>query len=357
MSENSKIEWTDHTFNPWSGCTKVSPGCLHCYAETLDKRHLREKVDHWGKGAPRLPSTEGNWRQPLRWNEAAGLCKCGSGLQASALHDCSAGRYDVPYFTKQRRAKVFCASLADWLDEEVPIEWLARLLALIHATPNLDWLLLTKRPGNWHDRVRAACDWFIVARPEDKSLDWAWHWLQNFDPANVWIGTTVEDQARAEERIPALLEIPASVRFLSCEPLLGPVDIAAGLPIERHVTGDAGIDWVIAGGESGPGARPMHPQWARALRDQCGGASVPFLFKQWGECVPWEFDETQFNNVIYSQHGRELWNEAAPRDPCNLPKGWDAFWFEQGDITLHQRVGKHAAGRLLDGVEHHAFPA
>jgi protein gp37 len=359
MSANSKIEWTDHTFNPVKGCTKVSPGCAHCYAERYDQRHLVEKVSHWGKGAPRLLASEAMWREPLKWNRAAHLCDlCGESYPEPVECLCSGQRVAT------RRARVFCASHADWLDEEWPIEVLARLLALIHATPNLDWLLLTKRPENWLDRMTDALgtlDEFHSGHPLFDFRCWLNQWIFNLTsrtvgstgaPANVWIGTTVEDQVRADERIPALLAIPARVRFLSCEPLLGPVDIAAGLPIERHVTGDAGIDWVIAGGESGPGARPMHPQCARDLRDQCAGAGVPFLFKQWGEWLPgeehftgpeWKFqDESIVDSHFF------------PADLTNgTAQGWD---YDLESTVVWRRVGKHAAGRLLDGIEHHAFP-
>lgn len=259
--ENSKIEWTHHTFNPWIGCTKVSPGCLNCYAETLmDKRHGRVK---WGKGQPRSRTGPDNWRKPRQWNKAA---------------DGAA-----------ERPRVFCASLADWLDDEVPIEWLADLLTLIRDTPHLDWLLLTKRPENWRGRLKE------VRSHSLKSSNFELHgfihnWLDRFDllpPPNVWVGTSVEDQQRADERIPELLKIPARVRFLSCEPLLGAVEFSNVTKRSdwRQVIGKPaleGIHWVIAGGESGPGARPMAPEWARSLRDQCVAAGVAFHFKQWG---------------------------------------------------------------------------
>lgn len=157
---------------------------------------------------------------------------------------------------------MFCASLADWLDDEVPIEWLSDLLALINDTPNLDWLLLTKRPQNFASRVSAATGW------ETENLQC---------PENVWIGTTVEDQKRANERIPQLLEIPASVRFLSCEPLLEKVDLSAKAPLLRNF-----IDWVIVGGESGPGHRPFDPDWARSIQADCRTGEVSFFMKQMG---------------------------------------------------------------------------
>ena len=261
MAENSKIEWCDHTFNPWIGCTKVSAGCANCYAEAMMDSRLKRVI--WGKGNPRKRTGEANWKKPLKWDSDAG--KSG------------------------KRPRVFCASLADWLDDEVPISWLADLLDLIRSTPNLDWLLLTKRLENWTDRIMAVMahveghsnteeDWRRVENscPDTDLGYWLNEWFMN-PPSNVWIGTSVENQETADKRIPELLKIPAKVRFLSCEPLLGPVDLmdAQGYWVAPLV------DWVICGGESGPKARPMHPDWARSLRDQCRAADVPVFFKQW----------------------------------------------------------------------------
>lgn len=242
--ENSKIEWTHHTFNPWIGCTKVSPGCKHCYAETLmDTRYGRVK---WGAGQPRSFTKEDNWKKPEQWNKAA---------EGAA-----------------ERPRVFCASLADWLDDEVPIEWLADLLGLIDKTPNLDWLLLTKRPGNWRKRLAAISGCYNLDTPSGKAA-WGfgaeWY-LGEKAPANVWIGTSAEDQTRWDERMPLLMNIPARVRFVSAEPLLGPV-----------IMGELRPDWLIVGGESGQGARPMEAEWAEALCNQCDGRTA-FHFKQWG---------------------------------------------------------------------------
>lgn len=275
MGAETAIEWADHTFNPWIGCTKVSPGCTNCYAETLmDKRYGRVR---WGKGQPRSRTASSNWRQPLAWNRAA--------EKAGAT------------------ARVFCASLADWLDPEVPAEWLADLLVLVAATPHLTWMLLTKRPERWASRIGAALDMASVdeldggtcedgiQREADPWVRMAVAWRGGAPPSNVWVGTTVEDQERADQRIPALLEIPARVRFLSCEPLLERVDLADVAGASTDEPGGPrfvlpGIHWVICGGESGPGARPMHPDWARSLRDQCQAAGVPFHFKQWGAWCP-----------------------------------------------------------------------
>lgn len=260
--KNTRIEWADHTFNPWTGCQKVSPACEHCYAESWAKR---SGIVEWGPGKPRRRTRPDLWRGPLRWDRDA---------EARGI-----------------RPRVFTVSLGDWLDPEVPIDWLADFLALVGATPNLDWLLLTKRPHLFTSRIgRVACR-------DGLGAGLAARWIEGRAPSNVWVGTTVENQRYANERMPQLFKIPAVVQFLSCEPLLGPVDLFAGCFGDRAVARDSdepvrfginhaglrfGVDWVIAGGESGQKPRPMNPDWVRSIRDQCRAARVPFLFKQWG---------------------------------------------------------------------------
>jgi len=224
MAENSAIEWCDHTFNPWIGCTKVSPACDNCYAER-DMDHRFGRVT-WGPGQRRSRTTVQNWYKPRRWNrEAAGA--------------------DV-------RPKVFCASLADVFDVEVPEEWVDDLFNLIRDTPNLDWLLLTKRP-------QVAKTWFKNTRH---------YW------PNVWLGTTVENQDMASARLPHLFKTNnVAKKFLSMEPLLEHVDIEY-----YGIIGE--LDWVIVGGESGPNWRPMEPSWAELIKDQCHRAGVSFFMKQ-----------------------------------------------------------------------------
>lgn len=340
MGENSKIEWTDHTWNAWRGCTKVSPGCQNCYAEALS---LRFGLGEYKRGVPRIRTSAANWKKPIRWNNSGLWCEGCGGQKGIVGHE-----------HKFRRPRVFCASLSDWLDDEVPIEWLADLLKLIHDTPNLDWLLLTKRPENWHERLRGAMNHWSNHDAKNQTWmfedawSWASRWLNSTPPANVWIGTTVEDQQRADERIPEVLKIPARVRFLSCEPLLSAVDLSTWLhcpscgytrkdcseQLDHHLCkgpGPAGIHQVIAGGESGPKARPMHPQWARSLRDQCADASVPFFFKQWGEWLP----SDQY------EEGKDYYEKSQ-------------WTFDPN--TVAWQVGKKAAGRLLDGREHNEFP-
>ena len=282
MPAETKIEWTDHSWSPWRGCTKVSPGCANCYAESLSERFNRKDSDlptwgGWGKGKPRVLAK--NWGDPVKWNKAA---------DAEQEMRMAYGKGNPPY---AKTSFTVFPSLCDWLDEEVPIEWLARFLKLIYDTPNLTWLLLTKRPENFRNRLlkSMAGNW---ADPLDLT-DRIHAWIDGSRiPRNVWVGTSVEDQPRADERIPALIEIPAVGRFLSVEPMIGPVDLrlfsrAFGFP--KHITADGraigmpqGIHWVIVGGESGPGARPCNVEWVRSIVNQCAGASVPCFVKQLG---------------------------------------------------------------------------
>lgn len=510
MGANTKIEWAHHTFNPWIGCTKVSAACDHCYAEDWDKRY--EGGQHWGAGAPRRLTSAANWRKPLAWNRQAAKA--------------------------DTRPRVFCASLADVFDSEVPDAWRDRLFALIALTPHLDWLLLTKRPqvarkylsdpdkprrvdtlkhvilagrlSEIHapERMAEAADWpgyFVTSKgrvlsdktnagtrgdarhelkpqigaggharvtlyagdveqrelvhrlvldtfdrsardgeqgchidgdPENNAL-WNLRWgdqsanwedskrhgtrrryskltIEDVDQIrqrlaagesayaiapdfgvsdtqirniatgrqwqpechlewplkSVWLGTTVETQQMAEVRIPTLLQCPAARRFLSCEPLLGPVQLddlcdghkfvdalrgnwwhdAPRGPIER---GHPKLDWIIAGGESGPHAQPSHPDWFRSLRDQCQAAGVPFFFKQWGE-----WSEAQSGDVFDTAKGRAGKPPALIVDPndgtvhCFLPEN------EEPDRRYRAmlKVGKKAAGRLLDGREWNEVP-
>lgn len=258
--KDSKISWTHHTFNPWWGCVKVSPGCANCYAETFAKRTGNNV---WGASAERRFFGDKHWNEPIKWD-----------AEAAKLGE---------------RHRVFCASMADWLeDREDLIQPLARLLDMIRRTPNLDWLLLTKRPENFIKRLGLAAR-YTRENQGDMTLFCAWGHRQ--PPSNVWIGTTVENQEMADKRIPQLLEIPAKVRFLSCEPLLEALDLSAFIgqcitPVDVVQQYNFGIHWVITGGESGPGFRPFNPDWARSLRDQCKTAGVPFHMKQMGGLKP-----------------------------------------------------------------------
>ena len=256
--ENSKIEWVatvnpdgtvspGHTFNPVIGCMKVSAGCTHCYAEALmDKRYNRAQ---WGPNTRRVRTSSSNWKKPLQWNASA-----------KAMG---------------QRAKVFCASLSDVFEDHP--DWVQPrhdLFNLIAQTPYLDWLLLTKRPENINRMVA------------DYAGDCAWlAWNGVYPRTNIWIGTSVENQEQAEKRIPHLLNVEAPVKFLSCEPLLSPLNLE-DLAYEAAGPAWAGynklVDWIIVGGESGQKARPMQLEWARSLKEQCQAAGTAFFMKQLG---------------------------------------------------------------------------
>jgi len=281
MGKDSRIEWTHHTFNPWWGCVKVSAACDHCYAETWAKR-LGEGL--WGPRTPRRFFSDAHWKEPLRWNREAARDKV--------------------------RRRVFCASMADVFENRPDlVEERRRLLDLIAQTPHLDWLLLTKRIH-------------LVRKQLPKGYEF---------PRNVWLGTTVEDQATANKRIQHLLEFSSpSVRFLSCEPLLSAIDLTQYL-----VRNDRGnrVDWVIAGGESGPHSRPMDPAWPAALQRQCALAKVPFHFKQWGHWAPVE----QVADVMKKS------------TPIRVIR-------QDGTEVSVAAIGKGKAGRVLAGKHWDQFP-
>ena len=359
MAQNTAIEWCDATFNPWIGCTKVSPACDHCYAEAdMDLRRHRVR---WGAGQPRSRTSLANWRQPLRWNQQRMFQCSGCGWRGVVKYGTTAvcGTCEKP--ADQVRMRVFCASLADVFDNEVDPQWRADLFDLIAATPNLDWLLLTKRIGNVAAMVPGT-------------------WRPRY-PGNVRIGITVCNHEEARRDIPKLLRLPAA-NFLSIEPLLGPITFGPYTLLDQHCfvcgaedacneprgafshpincakrnahPGDrnlpTGVEWVIAGGESGASARPMHPDWVRSLRDQCADAGVPFLFKQWGEWEPRE----EWSGLHLRTSPRKFERMTAVM-PDGSPCPDDAV---PQDVGAHRMalVGKKAAGRLLDGVEHNGFP-
>ncbi len=366
MSERTNIEWCDASFNPWIGCTKVSPACDHCYAER-DFDH-RLHVVQWGAGQERKLTGADNWKKPAQWNKRAFYeCEvCGLRTDNPMRAQCF-GPYRSQHMWKPARRRVFCASLADVFDNEVPVEWLVNLLDLIRSTPHLDWLLLSKRIGNWRTRI-LACISLKAGISQELATALA-SWLDGEPPANAWLGATICNQAEADRDIPKLLATPARVRFLSMEPLLGPVDIKWALPDIRTacchrcgfrtnqvggvcpndgetLRGDVGLDWVIVGGESGPKARPMHPDWPCDLRDQCDAAVVPFLFKQWGEWCPRGPDSLGYPSV-----------EGVPRLRMTDAghNGQDLASPGGNDVWMN-RAGKKVAGRLLNGVEHNGFP-
>lgn len=316
MSDKTHIEWTDATWNVVTGCAKVSQGCKNCYA-------LRD----W----PRL---------------AANPKTAYFGREFTEVR-CHPDRLEIPRrWTKPRR--VFVNSMGDLFHEDVPDDFIGAVFTVMFVANQHTYQVLTKRP----DRMRALVNrWDQIIRDTGYPTGFAGRW------PNVWLGVSVEDQATADERIPLLLQTPAAVRWVSAEPLLGPIDLTAiphlhgygaspcsacGEPVTLDaLNGNVScksacdgpyvdtLDWVVAGGESGPNARPMHPDWARSLRDQCAAAGVPFLFKQWGEWLP----------MLGQREGIPVRAKASTAD------GW-----------IMGRAGKKAAGRLLDGVLHDAYP-
>lgn len=296
MADSSKIEWTDATWNPVTGCTVLSPGCQFCYAQDLAGGRLQHHPSRAGLTKPG-PNGRPIWNGKVRFNE---------------------GWLNQPLRWRRPRTIFVCAH-GDLFHEDVPDEWIDKVFAVMAIAQQHRFQVLTKRA----EQMRL----YFEAEPWDRingeaGVLWDWAKIPQLGPPpipNVWLGVSVEDRARLD-RIDHLRATPAAVRFLSLEPLLedlGEIDLS-------------GIHWAIVGGESGPNARPMHPDWARSIRDQCQAASVPFFFKQWGEWIP------AASTVIH------YWNPTAYHE-------WD-------DATV-ARVGKKRAGRELDGRTWDEMPA
>lgn len=283
MAENSKIQWCHHTFNPWRGCARVSPGCQNCYAETMSKRSP-STLGVWGPMGTRVVASESMWREPLKWDKKAKGAGERHRVFCASLADVFE---DWPGPLTDRRGHVvkvnretmefYANTLPDGPDLATMHDVRTRLFALIDATPNLDWLLLTKRPENIAK--------MMPANSATVTADFVPH-----PRPNVWLGVSVEDQKRADERIPMLLRTPAAVRFLSCEPLLGPLnfsDVTNRSDCVQQLGKIAlkGIDWLIVGGESGHGARPFDIDWAKSIVKQCKSAGVAVFVKQMGSLV------------------------------------------------------------------------
>jgi protein gp37 len=327
MADGTKIEWTDATVNAVNGCSVVSPGCTNCYAMRLAGTRMKH---HPSRAGLTQESKAGPvWTGEVRLNEAALL---------------------QPLRWRRPR-RIFWNAHGDLFHPNVPDEWIDRVFAVCALTSSVagangqptgghQHQILTKRP----ERMR---DYFADPRSNERMVEQAYRIglmpgigapRDRWPLPNVWLGVSAEDQARADERIPHLLATPAAVRFLSCEPLLGSVDLHDAMM--RQVNGFAPrIDWVIVGGESGPGARPMDPDWARQLRDQCEAAGVPFFFKQWGEWLL----KLEAEKII-------------DRTALNL-RDHERTFLDEGTSGPFIRVGKRAAGRLLDGVQHDGMPA
>ncbi|MGB9408210.1 MAG: phage Gp37/Gp68 family protein [Terracidiphilus sp.] len=385
MGAKTGIEWTDSTWNPFIGCSRVSEGCRHCYAERLAGR-FSAKTDGVYAGTTKAVNGLQVWTgkinrapeetllKPLHWRPLVEGCR---GLEKSGvLHDPRLVCRDCV----KRPRRIFVNSMSDLFHENVPDTWIDQIFAVMALCPQHVFQVLTKRPermlayfahdggfGRWG--YIEGCARKIAAElkaPKPPAGTTLAIWGGRNLP-NVWLGVSVENQAAADERIPLLLRTPAAVRFISAEPLLGPVDLeelpsASGIGRYLDSLSNAGVDkgalipnkldWVIAGGESGPGARPMNPDWARSLRDQCVDAAVPFFFKQWGE---------------YSPKNRREDLPAHPTMVCEA-KGDVLLTIEGkietfdscggvGDHAVMERIGKKAAGALLDGREWKQFPA
>lgn len=325
MADKTGIEWTDATWNPLRGCSRISEGCRNCYAESVANRFKGQDQPYEG-----LIAKGGQWNgqiklvpekltEPLRW---------------------------------RRPRRIFVNSMSDLFHEGVPDWYIDKVFAVMALAEKHTFQVLTKRPQRMRDYLS-----------QDRRMEWAQagvHIWGGNDPdavsdfiqygemalPNVWLGVSVEDQATADERIPLLLQTPVAVRWVSAEPLLeevtifsmdGLIDVIEGMPSPLH--------WVVVGGESGPGARPMHPEWARSLRDQCAAAGVAYLFKQWGE---WQPTEVVPGGDIGGDMRKGLVEIVKPHGENNGR-------FERGDVLM-RRVGKKAAGRLLDGVQHDGYP-
>ena len=293
MSGKTKIEWADRVWNPVVGCTPVSAGCAHCYAKRMYNRFYQSK-----------PFSE------------------------VQLHE----ERLVKALSWKKPCRVFVNSMSDLFHEDVPDIFIAKVFSVMAIKKDFTFMVLTKRPERMQKLLSNPSGDFVGCL-HTNTLRFGSRYERPYGSAielnNVWLGVSVEDQNTADERIPLLLQTPAAKRFVSVEPMLGVVDMRRGIysmsPNLIQGTSLDGIDWVICGGESGPGARPMHPSWVRDLRDQCHEAGVPFLFKQWGEWAPVDFEA----NVSHSQVSNGI---------------------RMG------RVGKQTAGRILDGEEGNEFP-
>lgn len=341
MSDNSAIEWTDATWNPTTGCSKVSVGCTNCYAEKLSHRF--------------------GWTEKP-WNAA-------HATENVKLHG---DRLNQPLKWKQPK-RIFVNSMSDLFHEQVPDKFIVDVFSVMAEASQHIFQVLTKRPERMMELLNSptiANDvWLQTSRGVDASPS-------PWPLPNVWLGVSVENQQAADERIPLLLQTPAAVRFLSCEPLLGPVSLDRWFGLEHgkewaecicdeidptdrpcltcecrmELGKKSGLHWVITGGESGSNARPMHPEWARSLREQCTGAGVPFFFKQWGGWEPSEAIGTTYHKVS---------DGSVAGYPSNMATNRRHWWGgKYGDgKPLSVRVGKGDAGRLLDGRTWDEFPA
>ena len=339
----SNIEWTGHTWNPIAGCSLKSPGCTHCYAMIMARRiEAMGSLPHY-TGLTKVVNGNAVWTGKIAMAPESVL------LQP---------------LQRKRPTTYFVNSMSDLFHENVPDEWIDHIFAVMALAPQHTFQVLTKRADRMRKYFKPHCQ-----RRAD-GLGKAVLELGYKDPLeclcwplpNVWLGVSCEDQVRADERIPDLLNTPAAIHFISAEPLLGPINLRA-VTVRGIIEGDFDIDalgrtdfpildWVIVGGESGPGARPTHPDWVRSMRDQCSAADVPFFFKQWGTWAPQlgaidlhEFGETSRRQwVAWDGDHWDYWDRPAWCDDIGEPE----------DCLV--KVGKKVAGRLLDGVQHCCMP-
>lgn len=338
MVGKTKIEWTDRSWNPTTGCNKVSQGCKHCYAETMARGRLREAYSARDPSINDIrhrnnPFAVRLWPErlvkPLQW---------------------------------QKPSRIFVNSMSDLFHEEIPEGFVDQVFAVMALASQHTFQVLTKRPDRMAEYMASVGRPGAVAAETGSGVDGnrAWPFIRPDDLAarwplgNVWLGTSVEDQVSADERIPHLLRTPAAIGFLSCEPLLGPVRLPDEWPGCWHPTSEGRTPdhsrclppktWVICGGESGSGARPMHPEWPRRLRDQCREGGIPFFFKQWGRWAP----ETHSNFARYQ--ARTVRYEGSLVPPVSRES-------HEVEPVYMCEIGKARAGRILDGRTHDEYPA
>lgn len=347
MGENTKIEWAHHTFNPWRGCTKVSPGCANCYAATFSKRNPGT-LGVWGDDGTRILAADAQYARVLKWDKAAEEAGERHRVFCASLADIFEDWQGPLHHADGHVAKVRYTNPAMSFTRDMKMDDVRKIVfELIDNTPNLDWLLVTKRPENIAKMWPTFFPGGYIAE--------AGYMNQSGPRPNVWLLTSVENQEQADKRIPELLKCRdlSPVLGLSCEPLLGPVEIVSTACGDMlYSSGDdfnpGSIDWVIVGGESGRDARPMHPDWARSLRDQCQSChdGIPFFFKQWGEWSPLTAMVAKSHAAAANQYQSLTFNshEQTWRTPPRL-----------GETAVY-KVGKKIAGRLLDGLTHDEFP-
>lgn len=345
MSDKTHIEWTDATWNPITGCSVVSKGCTNCYAMQLAGTRLKHHESR--KGLTGMTKAGPVWNGQVRFNYQW---------------------LDQPMRWKKPRMIFVCAH-GDLFHENVPHQWIDRVFAVMALCPQHTFQVLSKRPERMREYLQK---WYVRDSIIDRAAmmsrngdsEFSWLKQQPWPLTNVWLGVSVEDQATANERIPLLLDTPAAVRWISAEPLLGPIDLN-DLEVEPFLTASAfgghhddcfyefdnGIDWVVVGGESGPKARPMHPDWVRDLRDQCKAASVPFFFKQWGEWAPGECLENA--PIRKTNHYAEFYNDQWHYGKLSAEACEDLHVDDEPDVW---KVSKKAAGHLLDGQVIQQYP-